>query len=240
MNIVNKTCRKADTVIMDNTMYMEPAFIDSHNLVNVSNTEPGEKVIDYMFHHIGRCPSDLQSHLKRLDIYRNKKNADGIYGALLDLFIVLEKKGLPLRKRLLTKFYIHLKPHHRLVLTRLLTKTATECAPIPYVKESALSDGRSGILRLLTKQSGNDALKDRDIVEDARDLIDSGQIEQAQTRLKQALLTQPQREDISRELLEIIKYSHDLREAKNILQSTKTLPLALRKQWQELVILLEN
>ncbi len=215
----------------------EPVFLSNKILAGLSKSKSAEKIIDFMAQQIALNPADLQLHLNRIHFYSEQNNHAGVYGALLDLFSVLKEKGLPLRKRLLQKYSVQLKPEQRSILSAWLSGKMNKA--IPHVKESVFNDGRTGTLRLLIKQKPESKRVNRDVVEDARDLINSGQVGEATVLLKKALLVNPQREDIGLELMLIYRHSRNYQAIEKILQSTKDLPLALRSQWQELAICLK-
>jgi len=219
---------------------LEPVFLSHKMLGGLSKSKSAEKIIDFMAQQVVRNPTNLQLHLSRIYFYSQQNNREGVYGALLDLYSVLKEKGWPLRKRLLHKYHTQLKPEQGLVLSACLSGKIEKNNPIPCVKESMLGDGRTGTLRLLIKQKQTHDVQNRDVVEDARDLINSGQIGEATVLLKKALLVNPRREDIGLELMIIYRHSRNYQAVEKILQNTKDLPLALRPQWEELAVCLKS
>jgi len=217
-----------------NSGLLEPAFLSSDALIKLSKGRSAKKVIDFMAQQIARSPADLQLHLKRIQVCSQEHGAEGLYGALLDLFVVLQEKGLPLRKRLLEKFHGRLNPAHYLALAQCLETPPNKLEHIPPAENSMLSDGRSGVTELLIKQEAESNSETRDPVEDARDLINSGQITKAQTLLEKILLVNPQRQDVSEELMIIYRHSRNHRAVEKVLQCTKNLSLALRNEWESL------
>jgi len=218
---------------------LEPVFLSNKILAGLSKSKSAEKIVAFMAQQIVRNPSNLQLHLNRIHFYSQQNKCEGIYGALLDLYSVLEEKGRPLRKRLLEKYYTQLKSEQRSILSAWLSGKTDKNSSIPCVKESMLSDGRTGTLRLLIKQKPAHEVQNRDVVEDARDLINSGQVGEATVLLKKAVLINPRREDIGLELMIIYRHSRNYQAVEKILQSTKGLPLALRSRWEELAVCLK-
>ncbi len=219
---------------------LEPVFLSNKILAGLSKSKSAEKIVAFMAQQIVRNPSNLQLHLNRIHFYSQQNNREGIYGALLDLYSVLKEKGGPLRKRLLQNYYAQLKPEQRAVLSAWLSGKRDKNSSPLCVKESMLSDGRTGMLRLLIKQKPRHEVQNRDVVEDARDLINSGQVGEATVLLKKALLINPRREDIGLELMIIYRHSRNYQAVEKILQSTKGLPLALRSRWEELAACLKS
>ncbi len=219
---------------------LEPAFLSDQMLAEFSKSKSAEKIIDFMAQQIVRNPTNLQFHLKRINFNSKENNHQGIYAALLDLFFVLKKNGLPLRKRLLQKYHKQLEPEHRRILISFLSAKRYEKGIIPQVKESRLNNGRTGTCEILLKQTRHRDAEVRDVVADARDLIDSGQIGAATVLLKKALLVNPEREDISQELIIIYRHSRNLHAVQSLLQCTRHLSLALQSQWDELVLWLKE
>jgi len=73
-----------------------------------------------------------------------------------------------------------------------------------------------------------------------RDLLNSGQISQAQSILESALLAEPDNDDISDELLQIYRHTHDRSSCIQMLEKLSSSPLAGREKWIELMITLDQ
>lgn len=241
MQIIEKIDSHNNTAVtILNPALVEPVFLSDTMLAAFLKSKSADTIINFMAQKIARSPTDLQLHLKRIDFCSQQDNHSGIYGALLDLFTVLQEKGRPLRKRLLQKYSAQLESEQRSILYECLSGKPDNERVIPFSKESMLSDGRTGTLKLLSKQKLVNRIQPRDVVEDARELINFGQVGKATVLLKKALLVNPEREDIGRELMIIYHHSHNYSAVEKILQSTKRLPLALRAQWNELAVCLKN
>ncbi len=193
------------------------------------------KASEYLAHRVSRRPLDLTSHTQRIRLYYELRDADGTYGALLDLFIALGDKGLALRQRLL-QFAAHLlTPEHYETLSTALKNTINTSDHLPVSHCTVLSTGVAGRSALVQQHQKRDSAVDEDPMLIAGDLLNSGQVKQAQSILEQALLANPQRDDISHELLQIYRHTHNRAACIQLLRELEGAPLAAQEQWAELI-----
>ena len=213
----------------------EPVFLAPEKMSCPRGPLARERIMAFLSRQIVREPADLQLHLRRIELFRQQQRGDGVYGGLLDLFLVLRDKGRPLRQRLLNRFAGCLEPAQKAALAR----GVAGASPPPASRCSMLQDGRRGRRLLVIRQQGSRAAPardaSRDVIEDARDLIDSGQVGAATVLLKKALLVNPRREDVGRELMLIYRHSRNREAVARLLQGTRGLPLAERGQWESLL-----
>ena len=74
----------------------------------------------------------------------------------------------------------------------------------------------------------------------AQDLLNSGQVSQAQEILESALLITPDHHEISYELLQIYRHTQDRESCIQMLKKLSAEKLAARDQWVELIITLDQ
>ena len=98
-----------------------------------------------------RTPENLLNHVQRVIHQIQLKNSEGIYGALLDLFIVLKSRGKPLRIRMLKSAKPLLKAEWFEQLNLTLDKGITELNTMPLSRFSILSKGCRGTQPLVEK-----------------------------------------------------------------------------------------
>jgi hypothetical protein len=167
-----------------------------------------DKFTEYFGYSVARNPNDLLTHVQRINLHVRNKEADRAEGALLDLFIVLGKKGTALREHMLK------------IVNPLLNQKAKEFFLVNFSHGISATDVMPGsAYSVLTKAvSGTTELvqqvealqnEDLDPLQEARDCLEYGQIIEAQCILEAAIIEQPDRAEIHHELLDIYRYTAD-------------------------------
>jgi hypothetical protein len=162
----------------------------------------------HLAHLSAREPGNLLNHVRRFYLHLARRQADGLYGAMLDLYLVLGDKGSSLRGRLLRESR-KLLPQERfdLFLTHY-KKGLQRNQPLPASRYSVLGNFFSGRMTLVSeRKSLKEQVRERvDPLEQAREELNYGDVATAQQILEAALLRMPQRMELHLELLEL--YSH--------------------------------
>jgi hypothetical protein len=197
------------------------------------------QVANYLDHAITRAPQELRSHVQRIYLHLQGKDSEAVYGALVDLFIVLKAGGRSLRERMLKLAKAHLEDHHHRFLHHHLETGITELQEIPACRTSLLSKGISGTSRLVIKGTSRFSAY-QDPLQLARDHLEYGQIEQARQVLEKALLEQPSRPELQADLLDIYKRTH----ARDAFQTMHRRLQGLRhpqlQAWRELAVFFQQ
>lgn len=162
------------------------------------------RTAEYLDYAVSRTRNDLRCHIQRLYLHINRQDAEAVYGALVDLFIILKETGRPLRERMLNVSRIILDDEKRQFLVRHLDKGITATDAIPPSKTSLFSKGLSGSNRLVIKLETRE-VPQQDPLEEARDHIEYGQVDEARQVLEAAILEEPLRPILHHDLLEIYK-----------------------------------
>ena len=105
---------------------------------------------------------------------------------------------------------------------------------VPLTATSLLKYPGSGNMRLVERLEGHVAVKNFDALDEARDLIDSGFMDEARMLLEELLLTRPECEETNKELLDLYKYTKNKKAFFATKQRLEGLPLALAETWEEL------
>ncbi|MBL1259772.1 MAG: hypothetical protein COB33_004470 [Thiotrichaceae bacterium] len=220
--------------------FIEPCFLDSSPWLNSPTNNSIYKIAHYLSHRVSKRPQDLTSHAQRISIYRHQNDPENTYAALLDLFLVLGDKGLPLRKRLLRQAASVITiENYGFLSSTLPTALVVTCnTPLPHL--SALSLGRTTEKEIIRKIDGEQSQKKEAPLLIACDLLNSGQISPAQSILESALLAAPDNNDLSRELLQIYRHTYDRSGCIQMLKKLSSSPLADREKWVELIITLDK
>lgn len=165
---------------------------------------------DYFAFLIRRTPADLLSHVRRINLHWQQRKGDQVFGALVDLFIALGPAGQALRRRLLKQVVPVLKPAQQRLLKSSIASglTATDVLP-EQSRDSVLLQGMLGGAPIVHVSEPDTDVHPRDAIEEANALLEFGQVEEARDLLEHAVLREPRRDDLQRELLEIYIHGHD-------------------------------
>ncbi len=192
-----------------NPLLQDPCFFSAGDYAQNRAGGMDEKILDHLAHRIQRAPADLIAHLQRLKIYHQCDNGEGVYGALLDLFIALGEKGSALRLRLLRGVAARLTQSQLALFKVGMQRGLLATDVMPLSRYSRLSGAVSGSLNLSEAQTEVARVADTALIDEVRDLLNSGQIELAQKRLEQALQQSPQQAELSLELLMIYRHTQN-------------------------------
>jgi len=185
---------------------VEPEFISRKLWLERPPVEEGVVFADYLAHRVSRNANDLISHVQRVILVRQQRDQDASYGALLDLFIALGDKGLRLRRRLLATCGTLLSNEQRQALKKGLAKGVLSSDPLPPSRFSRLSNTVDGEV-LVERRADLDTGDQYGALEEARDLIDSGQIDTARQLLEAAFAAAPNDGALEEELLNLYRHT---------------------------------
>ncbi|HYE37695.1 hypothetical protein [Methylocaldum sp.] len=209
--------------------FAEPAFlIEGSPALNPPCPGMKNEVADYLAHSVAAAPDNLLRHTQRIFHHYGQNDHDGLYAALLDLFIASEDKGYALRRRLLTGARNRLRKDCYARLDRWLgSGRAPDWADLPQAPQSVLAPGITGSLSLVQVSNGTPG-EERDPLLEAREHIEYSQLDQARAVLEDALPRQPGRADLHAELLLLYRATGDLdnflRAREKLEQVVDTLP----------------
>jgi hypothetical protein len=191
--------------------FAEPAFLIEES-PELDPLCPGtaDDIADYLAHSVAAAPDNLLRHTQRIFHHYRLNDHDGLYAALLDLFVALGRRGHKLRRRLLNGARNRLR---RDCYARLDQWLRSELVPhwneLPLANRSVLTPGIVGLLDLV-RVSVDTPDEDRDPLVEAREHIEYSQLDQARTVLEEALFREPQRTDLQTELLLLYRATGDL------------------------------
>jgi hypothetical protein len=191
----------------DSPSYEPAFFVPSITGLDVVCDRYGKNA-EFLSQAIAKKPTQLKSHVLRIGLQIRDRNSDGVWGALIDLFLVLQCNGRALRQRLLESSRNILgDTRYRYLRAHLEEGLSSHCARAEDI-HSVLAKEQSGPLQLLRKQD-HSAEMPRDPLLDALDHIEYGQIAEAQQVLEQAVVDDPLRSELHRELLAIYRSTRD-------------------------------
>ncbi len=160
----------------------------------------------YLDHAITRDPLDLRAHTQRIYLYLADNDREGVYAALLDLFISLGDKGQSLRKHLLRRCKRILDLAQYRLFEAHMVSGLYSITPIPYTGRSLLHGGLESALPLISKVMDTPRSEHSDPLTEALEYLEYGQLEQAMHTLEEALIDNPAESSLMQGLLEL--YSH--------------------------------
>lgn len=224
-----------DEVTQPDYQDLDLAFVDRHWLGWYSKLPKvlRQQAFEFLSHKISKTPHDLTAHLHRIIAAHYSRNSDHLYGALLDLFIVLDKRGFALRQRLLNKFSPALTSvqHQAMRQGLLFGINAVEVLPQSYCSRFATGMvGKAGIVA----KTGLTAELEYTVLDEVRDLIDSGLFDDARRMLEEAISRQPGDEALNKELIDLFSYTRDKDAFLGTQEYFSDLELALADEWQKL------
>jgi len=197
------------------------------------------RIADYLAHHIARMPGDLRSHVQRINMHLETQDAGGLYGALLDLFIVLNDRGLALRKRALDSARPVLKMPMYRAMHAVLERGISATDRMPLSRSSMLSKGLHGSNRLVSRMASA-ATMTRDLLQEAREHVEYGQIDMARELLEQAVLENPERMELQHDLLEIYTSTRDRERFAAMRRKLDAKNVVAGEAWSALETILEG
>ncbi|CAI8882498.1 type IV pilus assembly protein FimV [Methylocaldum szegediense] len=189
----------------------EPVFLiqDSPELDPLC---PGtaDVIADYLAHSVAAEPDNLLRHTQRIFHHYRQNDHDGLYAALVDLFIALGQRGHDLRRRLLNGVRHRLRKDYYARLDHWLRSgLAPHWHELLPVTRSVLTPGIVGLLDLV-RVSVDTLDGSRDPLVEAREHIEYSQLDEAQTVLEEALANEPHRIDLQTELLLLYRATGNL------------------------------
>ena len=171
-----------------------------------------------------------------MEIARN--NGQGLFAALLDLFIALGARGLRLRQRMLNISEELLTEDQINSLGENLLRGMVP-AGIPGVQGSILGQGMIGNHALVTSGS-TDRSRVRDPLIEAREYLEYSQLDDARAVLEQAVLAEPDRADLHLELLDIYRSTRDKASFNAMIAMLEGMDNPLIDEWAKLALLFED
>jgi hypothetical protein len=156
---------------------------------------------------VSRNPKDLESHVRRVMLAVRAPLPEHLFGAVLDLYLILGPNGRHLREFLLEQAVPQLDPEDQHFLRHYLAEGLSRDVQLPAAKGSVLDPAAIGAVRLVEKQKA--VVAETSALEQAVQLLDDGDLDGARQLLESALLADPADSAIAKELLLIYRHSRD-------------------------------
>jgi hypothetical protein len=133
-------------------------------------------------------PRDLASHVQRIHFHWHRHRAESLFGALVDLFLVLEQNGLALRSRLLRNCEKVLDSRQQVFLLQHLDSGLDESTPLPPNTASVFGGSSADPI---AEQNGRRADRETVAFQLAEEYIRLGWDDLGKTLLKEILDEEP-------------------------------------------------
>ncbi len=192
-----------------------------------------EKGLERLVFSVSRNPKNLQAHLERIYFCYQEQLNDQLFGALVDLLIVLNKTGEALANRMVSGCQARLTGNQLNALINLIDnkETRTEC--LFYSCYSIFSKGlqsTSVLLRLV-----QDSIRtEQDPLDLARDFVEFSQIDNAVNVLEKAILTNHGRMELHNELLSLYRLTRNQAGFQRFYEELSHSDLTLPVEWKQL------
>lgn len=212
-------------------------FFDGKTELNFPE-EWRKPLYEHLSHCIARNPKDLRSHVRRILLEKARNSNQGLFASLIDLFLVLENKGLSLRQRMLHIAQDSLTEEQNDKLEGSLAR-GLQPTEYPELEWCILCQGILGTRSLvLVKETTID--QTRDPLVEAREYLEYSQLDNARILLEQAILAAPERIDLHMELLDIFRLTQDNTRCKAMIAKLKGLENPMIDKWEKLVLSFED
>ena len=184
-------------------------LVDSSTLIRLRDIDTSENIADQLAQAVAANASNLFTHTRRIFFHFQRGDAEGLYSALVDLFLVLGERGLPLRRRLLRGAQTCLEATRYQALSACIGQRGAAIEnELPAATRSVVTLGLDGHCNLLIQNQPADQ-ELRDALLEAREYIEFSQIDQARELLEKCVLEQPDREELQQELVSVYEASRD-------------------------------
>jgi len=210
--------------------------LDGHRITE-KETLDANAAWKFYSHSIRRNPTDLKLHTHRVFFAMQHKNADFLAGSLHDLFYILKDAGKNLRVRLLKACMPYLSKQEVLYFAMWIKTGIKKGMGYKWVNGSVLSDGLFGPDNVLIKMNKRERSSiELSPIEEARDLMESGQLDKAQQVLEEALAEDENNQQLLEELEYLMRYNKSTEITPSKHKQSSIVKMTLNK-WKEKLLL---
>jgi hypothetical protein len=196
--------------------HQRPSHVVFHEPRNQGLSIPKDVEVESWATHLAylsaREPGNLLNHVRRIYLHLEKHQSEALYGAMLDLYLILGDKGADLRKRLLNLSKRDLPPDCYALFRAHWEQGLQSSGSFPASQYSVFGNFFHGEFNLVSEETHAEQKSDKrlDPLELAQEELTFGDISVAQEILEQALIASPHRMGLHFGLLEIYKHTHSL------------------------------
>lgn len=205
------SCQEAEQPLADLAL-QEIAFLFARTSrdLNLEWLHGHPELLNHLLAAISKQPKNLLAHLQRIYLCYQQDLPEQLYGAVTDLFIVLNRRSIKFSSRLLSSVSSKLPAERYQLLHRYLIKKDFPPLYLPQNAFTILGKGFIGTSEVMVQlQEKTQAEEEHDPLLLARDYIEYSQLQEAIEVLEQAVEKYPEREELHTELLELYKSLKD-------------------------------
>ncbi len=193
-----------------------------------------ETTLEYLAYRVLQHPKDLLTHMQRIFLEVNSGKAERIYAAVLDLFIVLDDIGEPLKNRLLKQIKPRISASLHQKLLEMKQGTGVFSGITPNSAYSVMSNGVVGLKKLIDVSASKRSESQLDPLVEAQACLEYSQVDEAREILEQAILQMPERQELHLDLLDIYRTTQDSENFRAMFEQLNAVGNAFSDTWNEL------
>jgi hypothetical protein len=207
--------------LRESNLLWSPEFLDYNDIL--------EKLV----FRVARKPKDLMSHLQRIYYCFYKDLNDQLFAAIVDLMVVLNKRGQSISWRVLIGAKSHLDVEQFKQLKDYLKDEHSRAILLKGNQYSIFSKGILG-MNIMINYLDNTNKFDHDPLEIALDHIEYSQLEEAKHVLEKAIMQQPTRLELHYELLALYQSTRDPEGFTKMFDELKQSSFDIIDEWNQL------
>jgi hypothetical protein len=192
-----------------------------------------EKGLERLVYQVSRKANNLEAHLERIYYCFQNDLKEQLFGALVDLMIVLNKNGLALGKRMVLGARSKLTENQFRTHNDLLENNLSGSTQLIGNQYSVFSRGVQSvaILLLINEEYSEMSL---DPLALARDYVEFSQLNDAVHVLEEAVLAQPEKTELHKELLALYRSTGNSSGFNRLYKIVLEKNLMLSPEWKQL------
>jgi hypothetical protein len=191
-----------------------------------------EQNLEQLIYQISVKPSCLGTHVDRIYYCFQHHLNEQLFGALVDLLIILNRRGLALSERMIKGSHSRLTENEFQMLFGCYKSNFENIDLLPS-RYSVFSKGLLSTI-VLVKQSNDEEEKIYDPLKLARDYIEYSQLDNATRILEQAILSEPERMVFHEELLLLYRSTRNISGFDQFYKDLSAKSVKLPLGWRQL------
>ena len=192
-----------------------------------------EKGLERLVFKVSQSPKYLQGHLERIYYCFQEHLDEQLFGALIDLLLVLKQDGKALGKRMVAGSKARITDDQCQALNNYINNRGAESRLMLLNRYSVFAKGllSSADMVQLAEVSGGNVL---DPLKLARDYVEYSQLDSAISVLEEAILAQPERLELHHELLSLYRSTHNAVGFNKTYNDLSQRNISLPAEWAQL------
>lgn len=228
------------STLFDAKMDIDVSFLKQNTWLQHPPVHMHEQALVALSGRISRNPNDLYSLTKRVYLLKALEQKERLLGAIYDLIHCLQHRGESLRLRVLSSVRDLVNPDEYEQLTQAHIRSSTT----PYTPQydySLFCNGVWGSTHIVNKEQSNTPIAPiSSPLEEAKELLNQGEIEAAIRVLKESLQTSPSDQEVSNELYVIYAHMRDFAAIAQLRRFLDANHVPYPKQWVDMETKLRN